>query len=96
MLLWVPHLSNPMQIRKLIVSPEDWDGDIWGDPGDYDEGKDDPLFPSESSEYEDRCNIKAEYILIPVGPWGQLVKRLIDTAAQSSVLTQQDAEKLGV
>ena len=29
-----PHQSNPMQIRKLIVSPENWDGDIWGDPDD--------------------------------------------------------------
>ncbi|KAK4810566.1 hypothetical protein QYF61_004529 [Mycteria americana] len=36
------------------------------------------------------------YILIPVGPRGQLVKFLIDTGAQISLLTQQDAEKLGV
>ncbi|KAK4828563.1 hypothetical protein QYF61_027532 [Mycteria americana] len=36
------------------------------------------------------------YILIPVGPQRQLVKFLIDMGAQISVLTQQDAEELGV
>lgn len=36
------------------------------------------------------------YILISVGPQGQLVKFLTDTGAQISVLMQQDAEKLGV
>ena len=36
------------------------------------------------------------YILIPVGPCQQLVKFLIDTEAQISMLTQQDAEQPGV
>lgn len=51
-----------------MVLPEDWDSDIWGDPDDYDRGHDDPLFSSDSSEYEVRPTIKAEYILIPVDP----------------------------
>lgn len=59
-LLSVLHSSNPMRIRKLTVSPEDWDGDIWGDPDDYDVGYDDLLFPSDSSEYETRPTIKVE------------------------------------
>ncbi|KAK4811160.1 hypothetical protein QYF61_019791 [Mycteria americana] len=41
-------------------------------------------------------NDNGPYILIPVGPQRQLVKFLIDTGAQISLLTQQDAEKLGV
>jgi len=40
-LMWSPHPLTPMQIRKLIVSPEAWDDDIWGDPDDYDEGNND-------------------------------------------------------
>lgn len=36
------------------------------------------------------------YILIPIGPQQQLVTFLIDTGAQISILTQHDAEKLGV
>ncbi|PKU33934.1 hypothetical protein llap_15760 [Limosa lapponica baueri] len=36
------------------------------------------------------------YILIPVGLRRQLVKFFIDTGAQISILTQQDAKKLGV
>ncbi|GAB0207483.1 hypothetical protein GRJ2_003214000 [Grus japonensis] len=67
MLMRAPHPPNPVQIRKLIVSPEDRDGDIWGDPDDSDEGSDDSLFPSNSSEYEARLIIKAEY---SEGPWG--------------------------
>lgn len=35
-------------------------------------------------------------LIIPVGPWGQLVKFLIDMGAQISILTQKDAEKLGM
>lgn len=31
---------------------EDWYGGIWGDPDDCDEGNDDQIFPSDSSEYE--------------------------------------------
>ena len=46
-----PHHPKPMQIRKLlIVSPEYWHGDIWGDPDDYDEGNDDPLDSSENPD----------------------------------------------
>ncbi|KAK4811127.1 hypothetical protein QYF61_019758 [Mycteria americana] len=41
-------------------------------------------------------NDNGPYILIPVGPQRQLVKFLIDTGAQISLLTQQDAEKLGL
>ena len=35
-------------------------------------------------------------ILIPVGPWQQLTKFLTDTGTQISIVTQQDAEKLGI
>ncbi|KAJ7419234.1 hypothetical protein WISP_55110 [Willisornis vidua] len=51
MLMWAPHSPNPMQIRKLMVPPQDWDGNIWGDPGNCDEENDDPSFPSDYSEY---------------------------------------------
>jgi len=36
------------------------------------------------------------HILIPVGPQQQLTKFLVDTGAQISIPTQQDAEELGV
>lgn len=47
-----------MQIRKPRVSPEDWDDDIWGDPDDWDEGNDDQLFLSDSSEYQTIYSLK--------------------------------------
>ncbi|KAK4819549.1 hypothetical protein QYF61_007060 [Mycteria americana] len=134
MLIQAPHPPGIVQIRKLIVSPEDWDGDIWGDPDDSEPEDDNPLFPTNPPEYEARPIVKTErtggtaghevkkrvvsgrqlglpvqkveayqwisdngpYILIPAGPQRQLVKFLIDTGAQISLLTQQDAEKLGV
>ncbi|KAK4806361.1 hypothetical protein QYF61_016211 [Mycteria americana] len=35
MLMQAPHPPNAMQIRKLMVSPEDWDDEILGDPNDH-------------------------------------------------------------
>jgi len=32
MLMWAPSPPEIVQIRKLIVYPEEWDGNIWGDP----------------------------------------------------------------
>jgi len=40
-----------------------------------------------------RIHNNGPYILNPVGPQQQLTKFLIDTGAQISILTQQDAEK---
>lgn len=34
MLLQITHSPKILQIRKVVVSPEDWDGDIWGDSDD--------------------------------------------------------------
>ena len=67
MLMWATHLPNPVQIKKLIVSPEDWDDDIWGDPDDHDEGNVSSLLLSDSSEYKTRPIIKVEY---SEAPWG--------------------------
>lgn len=58
MFMWAPHSPNPMQIRKPRVPPEDWDGDIWGDPDDCAEGNDDQLFLSDSSEYQTIYSLK--------------------------------------
>ena len=44
MLMRAPHPSDILQIRKLIVFPEEWDGNIWGDPDDSEPGEDD-YFP---------------------------------------------------
>lgn len=44
MLMQASYLPNLIQNKKLTVSPEDWDCDIWGDLNDYDEGKDNLLF----------------------------------------------------
>lgn len=67
MIMWAPHPPNPMQIRKLIASPEDWDGDICGDPDGHDEGNVNTLLPSDSSEYKTRPIIKVEYSEGPLG-----------------------------
>lgn len=90
-----PHQPNPMQMKILSV-PRGLGWWYLGDPDDYDEGNGDPLFYSDSSEYEARAIIKAEYIPIPVGLQWQLVKFLIDMEAEISALTQRDAKKLGV
>lgn len=46
MLIQVTCSPKIVQIRKLVVSPEDWDGDIWGDSDDSKLEEDDPLFPT--------------------------------------------------
>lgn len=46
MLLQAPHPPSMVHIRKLIVSPEDWDSDIWGDPNDSEPEEDYPYKPS--------------------------------------------------
>lgn len=67
-----------------------------GDPHDHEEGNVNLLPLSDSSEYEAKAIIKMEYILILVGPQQQLVKFLIGMGGQISILSQQDAEKLGM
>lgn len=52
------YLPKLMQIRKFIVSPEDWV--IWGGLNDYEEGKETSCFPSGFSEYGYRPIIKAD------------------------------------
>lgn len=54
--MWVTHYPKSMQIRKLTVCLEDWDGDIWSD-ADYYEGNGELWFPSESSKYGTRPTI---------------------------------------
>lgn len=93
MFMWALHPPDIVQIRILIVSPEEWDGNR-DDPDDSKLRKADSLFPSDSSEYEPRPITKAKYVLTPVGPQ-QLIKFHTDTEAQISILMQQDAEKLG-
>lgn len=66
MLRQAPCPPDIVQIRKLIASPEDWDGDIWGDAGDGEPDEDDPLFSTNPPEYETRL-VKTERT---VGPWG--------------------------
>ncbi|KAK4819568.1 LOW QUALITY PROTEIN: hypothetical protein QYF61_007079 [Mycteria americana] len=62
-----PPPPDIVQIRKLIVSPEDWDGDIWGDPDDSQPEDDDPLFPTNPPEYEARPIVKTEQTVGPRG-----------------------------
>lgn len=45
MLVLAPRLPDVVQIRKLTVSPEDWNGNVWGGPSDS-EPEDNPLFPT--------------------------------------------------
>ncbi|PKU28199.1 hypothetical protein llap_21498 [Limosa lapponica baueri] len=63
----VQDLLRNLKIRKIIVSPEDWDGDIWGGPDDSETEEDVPLFPTDSPEYEARPIVKTE---ITTGPRG--------------------------
>uniref|UniRef100_A0A8C3K6U7 Uncharacterized protein n=1 Tax=Calidris pygmaea TaxID=425635 RepID=A0A8C3K6U7_9CHAR len=67
MLIQAPQPPDIVQIRKLIVSPEDWDGDIWGGPSDNKLEDDVPSFPTAPPEYEARPIIKTE---ITTGPRG--------------------------
>ncbi|KAK4806261.1 hypothetical protein QYF61_013405 [Mycteria americana] len=67
MLIQAPRPPDIVQIRKLIVSPEDWDGDIWGDPDDSEPEDDDPLFPANPPEYEARPIVKTERTVGPRG-----------------------------
>lgn len=85
------HPPDIVQVKKLIVSPEEWDGNIWDDPDGSKLRKADSLLPSDSYEHELRPITKAN----AVGPQ-QLTKFTTDTGAQISILMQQDAEKLGV
>lgn len=43
-----------------------------------------------------QLNENGSYIWIPVGPRQQLTNFLIDTGAQISIFTQQDADELGI
>ncbi|KAK4810621.1 hypothetical protein QYF61_007358 [Mycteria americana] len=61
MLIQAPRPPDIVQIRKLIVSPEDWDGDIWGDPDDSEPEDDDP------ANYEARPIVKTERTVGPRG-----------------------------
>ena len=66
-LMRAPHSPHIVQIRKLIVSPEEWDRNIWRDPDDSKPGEDDSLFPSNPPEYEARPIIKIEQSEGPQG-----------------------------
>ncbi|PKU30127.1 hypothetical protein llap_19569 [Limosa lapponica baueri] len=60
MLMQAPHPPDIVQLRKLILSPEHWDRDIWGDPEDSELEEDDPLLPTSPPEYEARPVVKTE------------------------------------
>lgn len=32
--MWAPHPPDILQIRKLVVSPEEWDANIWSEYSD--------------------------------------------------------------
>uniref|UniRef100_A0A8C3KK66 Uncharacterized protein n=1 Tax=Calidris pygmaea TaxID=425635 RepID=A0A8C3KK66_9CHAR len=76
MLIRASHAPDIVQIRKLIVSPEDWDGDIWGGPDDS-KLEDVPSFPTASPEYEARPIIKTE---ITTGPRGDNPRNTMQTS----------------
>lgn len=69
MLTQAPNPPDIVQIRKLIASPEDWDGNIWGDPCNNIPGGNDLLSPSNSPVYGVRPIIKAEVTTGPRGGW---------------------------
>lgn len=55
-----PPVPDIVQIRKLIVFPEEWDRNIWGDPDNSEPGEYDSLFPSDPPAYEARPIFKTE------------------------------------
>ena len=69
MRIWASNPLDPVKICKLIISPEDWDGDIWEDPHQElsDEGE------SDESEFKVAPIIKTE---ISVGPQGAAIKTM--------------------
>lgn len=71
--------SQPLstaQIRKPMVSPENQDGDIWGDPDDSGPEENKPLFPINPPKDNAGPAIKTERI---EGPWGKALRHAIWT-----------------
>lgn len=64
-LMWASNPPDIVKIRKLIVSPEEWDGNIWGDSHDN-EPREVYSLSSNSTVYEARPIIKTE---VTTGPW---------------------------
>lgn len=60
MLVRAPDPPDIIQVRKLIIFPEEQDGDIRGDPNGRKLGEDDSLSLSNPPEYEARCIIETE------------------------------------
>ena len=77
MLIQAPRPPNIVQIRKLIVSPEDWDGDTWGDPDDSEPEGNDPLFSTNPPEHEARPIVKTERTVGPRGGQPRYTTRTI-------------------
>ncbi|KAM9591119.1 uncharacterized protein ACIBXB_006056 [Morphnus guianensis] len=78
MLMQAPHPPDIAQIRKLIVSPEEWDGNIWGDPDNDYVKQDNPLYPPlplNPPEYEARPIIKTEETTGPRGGAGDCTRK---------------------
>lgn len=65
--------------RTLRVSPEDWDGDIRGDPDDSEPEENDPLFPINPPEYEARPTVQTKR---KEGPWGTTLQHNTKTMPQ--------------
>lgn len=45
-LMQAPNPFNIVQTRKLVVSPKDWDGSIWGDSNNNSSDEDNSLPPA--------------------------------------------------
>ena len=74
--------SQPLstaQIRKPMVSPENQDGDIWGDPDDSGPEENKPLFPINPPEYEARPTVQTKR---KEGPWGTTLQHNTKTMPQ--------------
>ena len=76
MLMQSPNPPDIVQIRKLIVSPEDWDGNIWSDTHNDDSDENNYLQPPESPPLAVRPIIKTEET---TGPRGGVRSRISKT-----------------
>lgn len=77
MLMQAPKPPDIVQIRKLILSPKDWDGNIWNNSDNNNSGKADPLHPPETLQFMARPNIKTELQTCPQGGRGPSTRNTI-------------------
>lgn len=77
MLMQAPRSPDIVQIRKLIVSPEEWDDNIWGDKSNDGLDEDDNLCPPEPPQYTARPIIETEEIFGPEGGVADCTRKII-------------------